>query len=55
MVRAYKRLIDDGFQMSFGDGIELELKTVRDQLKSVMPEIIANRREGILERGGNQQ
>ncbi len=55
MVRAYKKLIDDGFHMAYGDGIALELKTTREHIQSVKPEIIAGRREGILERGRKQK
>jgi enoyl-CoA hydratase len=55
MVQAYKKLIDDGFRMTFGEGIELERKTNYEHFKSVTPETIARRREGILERGRGQK
>jgi enoyl-CoA hydratase len=55
MVRKYKKLIDEGFSMTFGDGIALELRTNIEHFKSVKPEAIAGRREGILERGRKQQ
>ena len=55
MVQAYKKLIDDGFHLSFGEGIALERKTNYEHYKSVTPEAIAKRREGILERGRKQK
>ena len=55
MVQKYKKLIDDGFHLTFGDGIALELKTNIEHFMSVRPESIASRREGILERGRKQQ
>jgi enoyl-CoA hydratase len=55
MVRKYKKLIDEGFSMTFGEGIALELRTNIEHFKSVKPEAIAGRREGILERGRKQQ
>lgn len=55
MVQKYKKLIDDGFHMTFGDGLALELKTNIAHFQSVKPEAIAGRREGILERGRKQQ
>jgi enoyl-CoA hydratase len=55
MVQKYKKLIDDGFSMTFADGLALELKTNIAHFQSVKPEAIANRREGILERGRKQQ
>ncbi|MBA3029305.1 MAG: enoyl-CoA hydratase [Desulfobacteraceae bacterium] len=55
MVQAYKKLIDDGFQVSFGEGIALEREVNYAQFKTVKSEAIAQRREGILERGRKQK
>ena len=55
MVQAYKKLIDDGFHLSFGEGIALERKKNHEHFKSVQPENIADRRKDILNRGRNQK
>ncbi|MFH2132942.1 MAG: enoyl-CoA hydratase [bacterium] len=55
MVQKYKKLIDDGFQMTLGDGIALEKKTNLAHFLTVNPESIAQRRSGILERGRKQK
>ena len=55
MIRKYKKLIDDGFHMSLGEGLELERKTNYEHFQSVQAETIAQRRTGILERGRKQQ
>jgi enoyl-CoA hydratase len=55
MVRKYKKLIDDGFHLTFGDGLELERKTNYDHFQSVQPDFIARRKEGILKRGRKQK
>ena len=54
MVQAYKKLIDDGFNLPYGEGIALERKRNSEQLKSVTAETIAQRRKGILKRGREQ-
>jgi enoyl-CoA hydratase len=51
MIEKYKKLIDDGFEMTFADGLELERKTNYEHFQSVQAETIAQRREGIMERG----
>ena len=55
MIRKYKKLIDDGFNMTFSDGLELERRTNYEHFKTVEAETIAQRRVGILERGRSQQ
>ena len=55
MIRKYKKLIDDGFQMTFGDGLELERKMNYEHFQSVQAETIAQRREDVIARGRNQQ
>jgi len=55
MIRKYKRLIDEGYAMTYADSLKLERKTNREHIKSVTPESIAKRRENILERGRKQK
>jgi len=55
MITRYKQLIDDGFDMSFGEGIELERKTHYEQFHTFKPEAFAKRREDIIERGRYQK
>lgn len=55
MVRKYKKLIDDGFHLSFGEGVALERKVNYEHYQSVSPETIAERRQGIMERGREQK
>jgi len=54
MVRKYKNLIDEGFGMTFSDGMAFEKETIYEQIRSVTAEQIAKRREGIVERGRKQ-
>jgi enoyl-CoA hydratase len=55
MVVKYKKLIDDGYHLTFGDGLELERKINFEHFQSVQPESIARRKEGILKRGRRQK
>lgn len=55
MIRKYKKLIDDGFQMTFADAVALERKANYEHLQSVGTETIEARRQGILERGRKQK
>ena len=55
MIQKYKKLIDDGFHMTLGEGLDLERKTNYEHFQSVQAETIARRRTGILERGRKQQ
>lgn len=54
MIRKYKKLIDDGFQMAFGDALELERKTNYEHFQTVKAETIAERRAGVIKRGREQ-
>jgi enoyl-CoA hydratase len=51
---AYKKLIDDGFAESFGDGLKTERKVSSAANKSVSPDAIAERRAGVQNRGKQQ-
>ena len=55
MVVAYKKLIDDGFNMTYKDAIDLERRVNYEYFQRVKPEDIAKRREGIQNRGRTQQ
>ena len=55
MIRKYKKLIDDGFQMTFAAGVELERKVNSAHFQTLQAETIAERREGVIQRGRNQQ
>lgn len=54
MLVQYKRLIDDGFALPFGEALALELKTAREKNVAVSAEQIEARREGIRQRGQQQ-
>ena len=51
---AYKKLIDDGFAQDFGTALKTERRFSNAANKSVAPEEIAARREGIQNRGKQQ-
>ena len=51
---AYKKLIDDGFAESFGEGLKTERKVSSAANKAVTPDAVAERRKGIQERGKQQ-
>lgn len=51
---AYKKLIDDGFAESFGEGLKTERKVSNAANKAVTPDAIAERRAGIQSRGKEQ-
>jgi len=53
-MRAYKKLIDQGFAETFGDGLRREIQASLDHVKSVSSQAIAERRKGIQERGRTQ-
>lgn len=54
MLVQYKRLIDDGFGMPFGQALQLELKVAREKNQAVTASQIEQRREAIRERGRQQ-
>jgi len=54
VMRAYKRLIDDGFAATFGDGLRLESARSREHARAVTPEAIATRRAQVQARGRDQ-
>jgi enoyl-CoA hydratase len=54
MIIKYKKLIDDGFQLAFGDALELERKTNYKHFQTVQAETIAERRADVIKRGREQ-
>jgi enoyl-CoA hydratase len=55
MVRRYKALIDDGFDLAYGEAEQLELERAAVDNAKVTAEQVATRRVGIMDRGRVQQ
>lgn len=53
-VQAYKRIIDQGFAVSFGEGMALEHNLSSAENAKVTPDAVAKAREGVMERGRGQ-
>jgi len=53
-LRAYKRLIDAGYAIPYGEGRQLETRESRKQVAGVSADDIASRRQGIQTRGREQ-
>ena len=53
-VSAYKRLIDDGFAVTFGDGMAIEAERSRAANGLVSPQDVEARRAGVQQRGRGQ-
>lgn len=53
-IRAIKRAIDGGYALSLAEGLELEGALSRSYGQSVTPELIAQRRQAVVERGRRQ-
>ena len=51
----YKRLIDEGYALPFGEAMRLEARRSIEHAKSVTPEAIEARRSGIQQRGRSQK
>jgi len=54
VLRAYKRVIDDGYATTFGEGLRTEKARSREHAASVTPEKIAARRAQVQARGRAQ-
>jgi enoyl-CoA hydratase len=50
-LRGYKRLIDDGFALSYGEALALETRVSAEHLRRVRPEDVASRRQAVQTRG----
>ena len=54
MLLEYKSMIDDGYELSMRDGLELEQTRSRAHNRHVTPEAVEARRAGIQARGRGQ-
>ena len=54
VMRAYKRVIDQGFAATFADGLRLEAEANRAHARTLTPEAVAARRQGVQARGRSQ-
>ena len=55
MVVALKRTIDDGYRLSFGDGLSLEQRRAREHNGALQPKDIDRHRASVQERGRRQR
>jgi enoyl-CoA hydratase len=55
LMRAYKRVIDEGYAATFGDGLRLEREASRAHARTLTAESIATRRAGVQARGREQK
>ena len=54
-LRAYKRIIDDGYGLTFKEGLDLEIRRSAEHARNnVTPETIAERRRAVQSRGRQQ-
>jgi enoyl-CoA hydratase len=53
-LRGYKQLIDEGYATTFAAGLRLEARASREHAKQITPEIVADRRGAVQERGRRQ-
>ena len=54
VVRAYKRVIDEGFASTLAEGLRVEAQANRDHARTLPPEAIAARRAAVQSRGRDQ-
>jgi enoyl-CoA hydratase len=54
VMRAYKRVIDEGYAETFARGLAIENEASRAHAKSLTPEVLAARRAGVQSRGRDQ-
>ncbi len=54
MVSSYKRVIDQGYGMTFAEGLRMERETSREHARKLTAEFIATQRRGVQERGRKQ-
>jgi enoyl-CoA hydratase len=54
VLRAYKRVIDEGFATTSADGMRIEAKANREHARTLTPDAIAARRAGVQSRGRDQ-
>lgn len=54
IMRTYKRVIDDGFAATLSDGLGIETAANREHARALTPEMIAERRRAVQDRGRTQ-
>jgi enoyl-CoA hydratase len=54
VMRGYKRVIDQGFATTYGEGLRIEGETNRQHARTLTREAIATRRQGVQARGRTQ-
>lgn len=54
VMRAYKRVIDDGYAATFADGLRIEAQAAKAHAKTLTPEVLATRRASVQDRGRAQ-
>jgi enoyl-CoA hydratase len=54
LLLGYKKIIDDGFATTFGEGMALESERSRAYARTVTPQALAARRDGVQDRGRQQ-
>jgi enoyl-CoA hydratase len=54
VLRSYKRVIDEGFAVTFADGMRIEAEASHQHASAVTQEAIAKRRAMVQERGRAQ-
>jgi enoyl-CoA hydratase len=55
VMRSYKRVIDEGFARTFGDGLRIESEASRAHARTLTADAIATRRAGVQARGREQK
>ena len=53
-LRSYKRMIDEGFAMNYGDALSYESRVSRASMREIRTEDVAGRRDAIQRRGRDQ-
>ena len=54
VLRGYKKLIDDGYGMKLSDAMAMEVERSVESAKQASAALIAQRRDGVIERGREQ-
>ena len=55
LLKGYKKVIDDGFAMPYGDALKMEIKRSAEHAASVTPEAVESARKTVTSRGRDQQ
>jgi len=55
LLRGYKRVIDAGFAVGLGEGLEIERRASREHQRTVTPEQVSERRKNVQARGRTQE